>query len=377
MIKKSCFIEYCEYIEDYRQEGKISHPLKDIIFTAVAATIGNANSWPQVESFAETHEEWLKKYIELPNGIPSHDTFERVFDRIDPKQFAKAFNAWTNDIADRSNQAVVAIDGKTLRGSFDNELGKSAIHIVNAWISTNGLILGQLKTNTKSNEITAIPELLDMLFLKNCIITIDAMGCQKDIAKKIIDKKADYVLALKGNHKTLYEDVITWFNDAEKENFKDFEVDSFSTIDKGHGRIDRRKYYITDDIEWLSSKNDWRGLKSIGMAIRESTVNDKTTIEKRYFICSIEPLANLFAKAVRSHWGIESIHWLLDVVLKEDSSRERKNNGPENKSLLNKVVLNKLKQYKDKKKISNPTKRYKASGNINYLEEIMFTTISE
>lgn len=377
MLKKSCFIEYCEYIEDYRQEGKISHPLKDIIFTAVAATIGNADSWPQVEAFAETHEEWLRKYIELPNGIPSHDTFERVFDRIDPKQFAKAFNEWTNDIADRSDQAVVAIDGKTLRGSYDNELGKSAIHIVNAWISTNSLILGQLKTDTKSNEITAIPELLDMLFLKNCIITIDAMGCQKDIAKKIIDKKADYVLALKGNHPNLHEDVVRWFNDAEKENFKDFDVDRFSTIDKGHGRIDRRKYYITDDIDWLSSKDDWKGLKSIGMAVRESTVNDKTSIEKRYFICSIEPLADLFAKAVRSHWGVESIHWLLDVVLKEDSSRERKNNGPENKSLLNKVVLNKLKQYKDKKKISNPTKRYKASGNINYLEEIMFTRISE
>lgn len=373
MIKGSSFFEYCENIEDFRQEGKVQHPLKDILFIAVAATIGNADSWIQVEAFAETHEEWLRKYLELPYGIPSHDTYERVFDRIDPEQFAKAFTYWTNDIADRSEQSIVAIDGKTVRGSFDKQKGKSAIHIVNAWISSNNLILGQLKTSDKSNEITAIPELLDMLFLKGCIITIDAMGCQKDIAEKIIEKKADYVLALKGNQPTLYENVIEWFNDAENNNFKDFEVDSCKTIDKGHGRIERRKYYITGDINWIHCKEEWSNLKSIGMAIRESIENDKTTVERRYFICSIKPDAQLFAKAVRSHWGIESTHWLLDVIFKEDASRERKNNGPENKSLLNKVVLNKLKQHKGKKKLSNPTKRYKASMDTKYLEEIIFT----
>ena len=377
MNKNSCFIEYCDFVDDYRQEGKIKHPLKDILFIAVAATIGNADSWPQVEEFAEDHEEWLRNYLELPYGIPSHDTYERVFDRIDPIQFSKAFNAWTNDIAYRSGQAIVAIDGKTVRGSFDNKIKKSAIHIVNAWISTNGLILGQLKTSEKSNEITAIPELLDILFVKDCIITIDAMGCQKDIAEKIIDKKADYVLALKGNQPLLHENIVEWFNDAENSNFKEFEIEKFNTIDKGHGRIEKRKYYISEDIDWLLCKNDWKGLKSIGMAVRESTENDKTTVEKRYFICSIKSDAKLFAKAVRSHWGIESTHWLLDVVLKEDASRERKNNGPENKSLLNKVVLNKLKQHTGKKKMSNPTKRYKAASNTRFLEEIMFTKISE
>lgn len=376
MIKNSCFIEYCENIIDFRQEGKIRHLLKDILFIAVAATIGNADSWTQVEAFAETHEKWLRKYLELPNGIPSHDTYERVFDRIDPVQFAKAFTAWTDEIADRSGQAIVAIDGKTVRGSSDKKNGTSAIHIVNAWISNNNLILGQLKTSSKSNEITAIPELLDMLLVKGCIITIDAMGCQKDIAEKIIDKKADYVLALKGNQPTLFENVVEWFDSAENSNFKDFEVDNHRTFDKGHGRIEKRTYYISEDVSWLYCKDDWKGLKSIGMAIRESTENGKTTIEKRYFICSINADAKLFAKAVRSHWGIESTHWLLDVVLKEDASRERKNNGPENKSLLNKVVLNKLKQHKDKKKVSNPIKRYKASMDTKYLETIMFSKIT-
>ena len=375
MIKKSCFIEYCENIIDFRQEGKIRHLLKDILFIAVAATIGNADSWTQVEAFAETHEKWLRKYLELPNGIPSHDTYERVFDRMDPVQFAKAFTAWTDEIADKSGQAIVAIDGKTVRGSFDKQNETSAIHIVNAWISNNSLILGQLKTSSKSNEITAIPELLDMLLVKGCIITIDAMGCQKDIAEKIISKKADYVLALKGNQPTLFENVVEWFNCAENDKFKDFEVDTHRTFDKGHGRIEKRNYYISEDINWLYCKEDWKGIKSIGMAIRESTEKGKTTIEKRYFICSIGADAKLFAKAVRSHWGIESTHWLLDVVLKEDASRERKNNGPENKSLLNKVVLNKLKQHKDKKKISNPIKRYKASMDTKYLETIMFNKI--
>lgn len=373
MVNKSCFIEYCENIIDFRQEGKIRHLLKDILFIAVAATIGNADGWVQVEAFAETHEEWLREYLELPNGIPSHDTYERVFDRIDPVQFAKAFTEWTDNIADRSGQPIIAIDGKTVRGSFDKQNETSAIHIVNAWISNNSLILGQLKTSCKSNEITAIPELLDMLLVKDCIITIDAMGCQKDIAKKIIEKKADYVLALKGNQPTLFDNVVRWFDDAESVNFKEFTVDNHRTFDKGHGRVEKRTYYISEDIDWLYSKEAWKGLKSIGLAIRESTENGKKTIEKRYFICSINADAKLFAKAVRSHWGIESTHWLLDVVLKEDACRERKNNGPENKSLLNKVVLNKLKQHKDKKKISNPIKRYKASMDTKYLEDIMFS----
>lgn len=212
-----------------------------------------------------------------------------------------------------------------------------------------------------------------MLFVKDCIITIDAMGCQRNIAEKIIDKKADYVLAVKGNQPKLMQDIIDWFDFAEQNGFKDFEYDTYKTIDKGHGRIEKRKYYITEDIDWLAVKKDWKGLKSIGMAIRESIENEKTTMERRYYICSIKADAEIFAKAVRSHWGVESTHWVLDMVFKEDQSRERKNSGPENKSLLNKIALNLLKQdTQDKKKISLTTKRYKASMDVNYLENILF-----
>ncbi len=373
MKNLSCFIEYFEDIPEYRQEAKVHHLLTEVLFISVAATLANAVSWGQMEAFAQTREDWLRKFLTLPYGIPSHDTFERVNERIDPVQFAKCFAAWTHDIAERSAGTIVAIDGKTSRGSFDNQLGKGAVHIVNAWISSNSLILGQLKTSEKSNEITAIPELLDMLFVKGCIITIDAMGCQRDIAEKIIDKKADYVLAVKGNQPTLMRDIVDWFDFAEQNQFKDFEHDTCRTLDKGHGRIEKRKYYITEDIDWLAAKSDWKGLKSIGMAIRESSENNKKTTERRYYICSLKADAKVFAKAVRSHWGVESTHWILDMVFKEDQSRERKNFGPENKSLLNKVALNLLKlDSQDKKKISLTTKRYKASMDVNYLENILF-----
>jgi len=374
MKKSSCFIEYFSDIQDYRQEGKVHHLLTDILFISVAATLANADSWKQVEAFAIAREEWLRKFLTLPYGIPSHDTFERVNESIDPVQFSKCFAAWTQDIAERSSGTIIAVDGKTCRGSFDNQTPKKAIHIVNAWISSNSLILGQLKTSEKSNEITAIPELLDLLFVKDCIITIDAMGCQRDIAEKIIDKKADYVLAVKGNQPSLMQDIVDWFDFAEQNDFKGFDCDNCKTIDKGHGRIEKRKYYITEDIEWLAEKSDWKGLKSIGMAIRENFENNKTTIERRYYICSIKADAKVFAKAVRSHWGVESTHWILDMVFKEDQSRERKNFGPENKSLLNKIALNLLKQdTQDKKKISLTTKRYKASIDVNYLENILFS----
>jgi predicted transposase YbfD/YdcC len=373
MKKSSCFIEYFEDIPEYRQEGKVHHLLTEILFISVAATLANAIGWTQVEEFAIAREEWLKKFLTLPYGIPSHDTFERVNEAIDPVQFSKCFAEWTRDIAQRSDGAIIAVDGKTSRGSFDNQLQKGAIHIVNAWISSNSLILGQLKTSEKSNEITAIPELLDMLFVKGCIITIDAMGCQRDIAEKIIDKKADYVLAVKGNQPTLMQNIVDWFDLAEQNRFKDFEHDTCKTYDKGHGRIEKRKYYITEDIEWLAEKSEWKGLKSIGMAIRENIENDRTTVERRYYISSLKADAKTFAKAVRSHWGVESTHWILDMVFKEDQSRERKNFGPENKSLLNKVALNLLKQdTQDKKKISLTTKRYKASMDVNYLENILF-----
>ena len=263
----SIFFNYFGIIRDTRQQAKVRHLLIDILFISVAATIANASDWEEVEIFAKKREEWFGRFLELPNGIPSHDTFERVFRWIDPKQFEKCFVHWVREIAELADRTVVAIDGKTMRGAFDSDDKKSPIHIVSAWASENGLVLGQVKTNVKSNEITAIPELLDLIFVKNCIVTIDAMGTQTKIVEKIIEKEADYVLALKGNQPNLHKDVVDFFEDAEKTKFDEINVKSCTTTDKGHGRIETRKYYLVNDINWLSMKDQWKGLKSIGMAI--------------------------------------------------------------------------------------------------------------
>jgi predicted transposase YbfD/YdcC len=278
--KDSLFFNYFGVIKDMRQQAKVRHLLIDVLFIAVAATIANANDWEEVEIFAKKREEWFRKFLELPYGIPSHDTFERVFKWIEPKQFEKCFIHWVREIAALADRSVVAIDGKTMRGAFDTDDKKSPIHIVSAWASENGMILGQVKTDEKTNEITAIPELLDLIFVKNCIITIDAMGTQTKIAEKIIDKKADYVLAVKGNQPNLHRDIVDFFEDAEKTNFDGLSVKSSMTCDKGHGRIETRKYYLVENIDWLSMKDDWKGAKSIGMAIRECEIKDKKLLKE-------------------------------------------------------------------------------------------------
>jgi len=369
------FIEHFSVIKDFRQEGKVQHKLMDILFIAVAATIANSDSWIEMQLFAERYETWLRKYLELPNGIPSHDTIERIFENIDGKEFAKCFIKWTQDITQKTKGTLIAIDGKTVRRSFDNNADKSAIHIVNAWTNENKLILGQVKTSDKSNEITAIPELLDLLFIKDCIITIDAMGTQKKIVEKIIEKKADYVLALKGNQGNLYEDVKLYFEDSIKNDFKDIpkeKISKYETIEKGHGRIEKRVYYLTNDIDWIEQKNDWKSFKSIGMAINEITIKDKTTKEYRFYITSLYKNIEDFAKSVRGHWGVESTHWILDIVFKEDYNRTRINNSAENLSMLRKIALNLLKLEKEtKKKRSLKSKRYIASMDIEFLEKVM------
>jgi predicted transposase YbfD/YdcC len=368
------FTESFKNINDFRQPWKIKHRLIEVIFTAVVATIANANTWIEVEAFVEAKEEWFKKFISLENGIPSHDTYERVFENLDSEAFNSAFIHWTSTLSDNSDGRVIAIDGKTSRRSHDGD--KSAIHIVNAWVDENDLILGQLKTFKKSNEITAIPELLDLLFIKGSIITIDAMGTQKKIAEKIIEKEADYVLALKGNHGTFSEEVKEYFEDAVKNNFKDIPVSKKVTIEKGHGRIEKREYFQTDDIEWFVEKHLWKNLSSIGMVRRTVTSKGRETVELSYFISSLktpkEEESELFSKAVRNHWGVESCHWILDVVFREDHSRVRKNNGAANQSMLKKIALNILKQEKTtKKKTSLKLKRFKASIDESFLTEII------
>jgi predicted transposase YbfD/YdcC len=374
-IHDSKFVQYFGIIVDKRQEGKVHHKLIDILFIAVAATIANSTNWLEIEAFAKEKEEWLRKYLELPHGIPTHDTIERVFKWIDPKQFEKCFITWVREIAELAKRSIVAIDGKTMRGAFDGTDKKSPIHIVSAWASSNGMVLGQVKTDVKSNEIKAIPELLDLLLVKDCIITIDAMGCQTDIAEKITDKKADYVLALKGNQGNLHKDVVDYFDDVEKSQFKDIDYKYHKTIDKDHGRNEVRKYYLVENIDWLSMKEDWKGLKSIGMAIRECEINGVKTIEKRYYISSLTSSGEEFGTAVRKHWGIESTHWCLDVVFKEDSRRVRKDHGPENLAMLKRLALNILKKDSSGKKYSLATKRHVAALNTNYLEQILIENI--
>jgi len=367
----SIFFNYFGIIKDTRQQRKVRHLLIDILFIAVAATIANASDWEEVEIFAKKRQEWFAKFLELPNGIPSHDTFERVFRWIDPKQFEKCFIHWVIEIAELASRSVVAIDGKTMRGAFDTDDKKSPIHIVSAWSSENGMVIGQVKTNEKSNEITAIPELLDLIFVKDCIITIDAMGTQTKIVEKIIDKKADYVLALKGNQPNLHQDVVDFFEDAEKTKFDGVNVKSCSTSDKGHGRIETRKYYLVEDIDWLSMKDNWKGLKSIGMAIRDCEIKGKKTVEKRYFISSLTDSIEEFSTAVRKHWGIESMHWILDVVFKEDARRVRKDYGPQNLAMLKRLALNILRKDTTEPKYSLKSKRFASSIDNDYLEQVL------
>jgi predicted transposase YbfD/YdcC len=288
-MNNSCFYDYFSVIRDFRQQGKVLHKLFDILFIAVAAGIAGADDWNIVVTFANKREKWFRKYLELPNGIPSKDTFRRVFCMIDPKQFEKSFIAWTQTIAKVSKGTIVAIDGKTMCGAKEADQERSPIHIVNAWANTNKLVLGQVKTDEKSNEITAIPELLDLLLVNGCIITIDAMGTQKDIARKIIkDKKADYVLAVKMNQENLYKDVESYFQYAQKEKFRDTEYQFVRTSEKGHGRIEVREYYLVTDIEWLSMRKDWEGLKAIGMAVNRCECKGNITEETRYFIASCQ-----------------------------------------------------------------------------------------
>lgn len=367
---KKCF----DGIEDFRQLGKVKHKLIDIIFIGVVASIANANSFIEIGAFAEVKEEWLKKYIDLEYGVPSHDTIQRVFEHLDSKTFNRAFMDWTNKVSEHTEGRIIAIDGKTVRGSIDGE--RKPIHLVNAWVDENDLILGQLKTSEKSNEITAIPELLDLLFLKDSIVTIDAMGTQKKIAEKIVNKKGDYVLALKGNHETFHKEVEDYMTEALKESFKDIKVSKKTTLEKGHGRIEKREYFQTNDIGWFSERKLWKGLETIGMVRRTVTCKEKETIETSYYISSLEMPeegeCDLFAKAVRKHWGVESCHWMLDVLFKEDNSLVRKNNGAENLSMLRKIALNILKkEIPGQKKISKNMKRFKAGLDDKYLDLIV------
>jgi predicted transposase YbfD/YdcC len=368
----STLIEHFSSIRDPRIDRTKLHKLIDILVIAICATICGAETWEEFELFGNAKSEWFKSFLELPNGIPSHDTFRRVLARIDPTQFRQCFLNWVRAAYEITQGQVIAIDGKQPRGSRDRRAGKSAITMVSAWAKENRLVLGQVKTAEKSNEITAIPQLLEMLEVAGCIVTIDAMGCQTEIAAKIIEKGADYVLAVKGNQGNLFEDTVGYFDWALKNKFNETSYTRHETLDGDHGRLEVRRYYASADIGWLRHKAEWQGLQAIAMVESERTVEgEETSLERRYYITSLAAEAKPLGQAIREHWSVENgLHWVLDVGFGEDASRIRKEHGPENMATLRHIALNLLKQDKSLK-VGIKSKRLKAGWDERYLLKVL------
>jgi predicted transposase YbfD/YdcC len=366
-------LKHFSSLEDPRIERTKQHLLVDIVAIAILAVLSGADSWVAIETYAQAKLEWLQQFLALPNGIPSHDTIARVFARLDSQAFEQCFRRWVESITDAVGAQVIPIDGKTIRQSFDRERQQKAIHVVSAWASTHRLVLGQLKVDDKSNEITAIPKLLELLEIAGCIITIDAMGCQKEIAAQIINKKADYVLALKGNQGKLDEEVSSWFKKAKSNNFADIEYSYHCTTESAHGRIEIRQYWsvAVEQIGELTNQHKWLGLRSLCMVVCERRLWNKTTIEVRFYISSLEHDALVLANAVRSDWSIEnSVHWILDVTFNEDASRIRKDNAPVNFSILRRLSLNLLSRDTSGRG-SIAMKRYRAGLDNKYLLQVI------
>ena len=365
----SKFIEIFSSLPDPRVDRCKKHELSDILYITIVAVLCGANDWEEIEDFALAREDWFRDFLKLPNGIPSHDTFNRVFSLLDPGALQERFIEWVRCIATISCGQIVAIDGKRLCNSGEHGK-KSIVHMVSAFSNANSLVLGQLKVDDKTNEITAIPELLKDLYVKGCIITIDAMGCQTDIAKAILAKEADYVLAVKGNQGHLYDDI--------KEAFAEGIITSHHTTScVNHGRIEKRTCTVIDDITWVCRREQWAGLRSLVMIESERTIKNTGETEKqsRYYISSLPADAVILNNAIRSHWGIENkLHWTLDVVFQEDKSRKRAGHAAENFSTISKIVLNILKQKNDMKgsqQVSIKRKRFKCNISTDYLKGVL------
>jgi len=345
--------EHFSKVKDSRKDRTKEHKLIDILVIAICAIICGAEGWVDIELYGNSKLHWLKTFLALPNGIPSHDTFGRVFSMIDAQQFQLAFYEWVLAVNEIIQGQIINIDGKCLCGSDDQKLGKRAIYMVSAWATENEIVLGQRKVDEKSNEITAIPELLKILSISGCIVTIDAIGTQTNIAKTIMEAHADYVLSVKENQGHLFEDISTLFAVDQAQNFKYASFEYKKTISKGHGRIDIRECWSTSNPAYLSlirGLENWVGLHSVTMIINTRIIGDKETKQVRYYISSLPSNAEKILRAVRKHWSIENkLHWILDVALNEDHSRVRKNQAPENLAVLRHIALNLLKQEKTAK----------------------------
>jgi len=366
--------EHFSKVNDPRKDRTKNHKLIDIIVIAICAVICGADGWVDIELFGNSKQRWLATFLEIPNGIPSHDTFGRVFSLIDAQQFQLAFYEWVLAVNEIVQGQIINIDGKCLRGSDDKELGKRAIYMVSAWAEANELVLGQRKVDEKSNEITAIPELLKLLDVSGCIVTIDAMGTQTNIAKTIVEANADYILSVKENQGHLFEDISVLFAVDQAQNFKYASFDYKKTVNKGHGRIEVRECWSTSNPEYLRlirGLENWAGLQSIIMVVCTRIIGDQETKYARYYISSLLSNAERILQAVRKHWSIENkLHWVLDVALNEDRSRVRKDQAPENLAVLRHIALNLLKQEKTAKGGIH-AKQFQAALKEDYLLKVL------
>ena len=355
---------YLSNMKDPRIDRKKLHLLEDIVFISIAAVLSGADSWNEIEEYGNQKKKWLKSILDLPNGIPSHDTFNRFYAALDPEEFERVFSAWVQSLTKKYPGDVVAIDGKTMRGSRRKGF-HSATHIVSAWSNSNRLILGQVKVEEKSNEITAIPELLNALLLEGCIVTIDAMGCQKEIAKSIRSKKAEYILAVKENQPELLDDIRDSFKMLAPEHFTE-------DLDFGHGRIETRRCSVISDLSLLEKPTLWKSLTTIIRIESERYIKStgERQSETRYYISSLATSAEHILSAIRSHWAIENmVHWSLDVSFNEDASRKQAGNAAVNFSVINRLALNILK--KDDHKIGVKSKRLMAGWSNEYILKVL------
>lgn len=362
-------------LPDPRVERTKRHALLDIITIAVCAVVSGADTWVDVEGWGQAKADWLHTFLDLPNGIPSHDTFGRVFARLDPDAFERAFLTWVQTVLPAPAGEVVAIDGKVLRRSHDRGAGRAAIDLVSAWAAERRLVLGQQAVAADSNEITAVPVLLDLLVLNGAIVTVDALHCQTDTAAAIRSRGADYVVALKTNQPQTHDAVETFFTEAVREHWRGVVHEHLVTEDSGHGRLETRRYWTSTDpavLAYLGRETEhWPDLGCVGMVVRERVTEMGTSRETSYYLSSLDGTAATFARAVRSHWGIENReHWVLDVAFREDESRVRVGDGAENVGMLRRIALNLIRLDRSRKG-SVHTKRLKAGWDQDYLLHLL------
>jgi predicted transposase YbfD/YdcC len=363
------FLEAFSALPDPRQSKKVLYPLDEVLLLTLCAVLCGADGWVSVALFGEQKLKFLRRFLAFENGTPSHDQLGLIFGALDVQAFQTCFIAWTQTLSG-AIAGVVAIDGKTVRRSFDRAGNKGAIHLVSAWSSRQKLVLGARAVDEKSNEITAIPELLDLLAIKGAIVTIDAMGCQKKIAEKIVAKGADYVFGLKGNQGTLRADVEDLFTEQMACNFKDVAVSRAINTDAGHGRIETREVFAIGDIAWLKQNHEWTGLRSIVMVVSSRETQKTIERERRFYISSLPAGAEKLGSAIRQHWGVENaLHWVLDVNFRDDDCRIRKKNAPANFSSVKRATLNALRKAPGKDSLKS--KRLIAAWDENYLAKIL------